>query len=576
MLSIKSGMQAQVNAAATAAADAAQSCGGPTGDIVEMRARALSAARAVGFTGNDDDLTVSAGLLEPDVDDTKVLRFSQKDPVSEIRQTNAALVTYTRSEPLSRLLPQSLFEPVQLTVNAAARKEVVATLSAAGSTAEIQGGLLGSLIGELTGIPSYSLDATSLQSIESTLVGVGDLLDNLGVADLSAVVDEPLIDVLEAVRDSIGGVATPAGGVIDDLTGAVGVSGLNGSAVFDIVGDASVPNNSSFPLYDLLTSVVLNSVRAANESAVGLLSLQLDTSESSAINSLVSTLDLLGEVDVTLDLIVDEPPRIVFGPARQGEDGEWLTRVRSADISVQAGIDVTLATSVVGDLVSALSLGLINVTVLDSISIPLAVQVGGGESELIAADCARGDNNTVNMEFSAQSSVVAIETGGIDPSTGAVSPAPLELDILRLKALLLPEAIVCVSGDLGVALPAQEMFQEVESYSLYCPDEECSESMVSEGSTGELQGLSVSLNNVALDCGADDSLLDLILGPLLTPLTGTLESVAETVVEDVTGTVLGAVLSPLLSALGADLGGMSVKVIGASQERTQIVENVEL
>lgn len=574
LLSVQSSMQAQVNAAATAAADAAQSCNGPTGDIDEMRARALAAARAVGFNGNDDDLLVSAGLLGPRVDDPQSLRFLPKDPVSEIRQTNSALVSYTRSEPLSRLLPQSLFDPVQLSVNAAARKEVVATLSAVGSTAEVEGGLLGGLIGDLTGVPGYSLDATSLQSLESTLVGVGDLLDNAGVADLADLVDEPLIDVLEAVRDSLGGAATPAGGLIDDLTAAVGVSGLNGSAVFDVVGDATVSGDSSFPLYDLVTSVVLNSVRAANQSAMGLLSLQLDTTDSTVISSLVSTLDLLGDVDVTLDIIVDEPPRIVFGPARQDENGEWLTKVRSADISIQAGVDVTLATSVVGDLVGALSLGLINVTVLDSISIPLAIQVGGGEAELIAADCARGNSNTVNMDFATQSSVVEIDTGTIDSSTGAVAPGSLELDILRLKAPLLPAVIACVSGDLGVALPAQEMFQDIQSYSLHCPGGECSEATVSEGSTGDLQGLSVSLNNIALDCNQGG--LTGLLGGLLTPLTGILEGVAETVVEEVTGTVLGEVVSPLLSSLGADLGGVSVKVIGASQQRTQLIENVQL
>ncbi len=574
LLAIRADMQSQVNAAATAAADAAQSCGGATGDIVEMRARALSAAQAVGFEGSADDLVVSAGLLQPSADRPDSLRFFQKDPVSEIRQTNSALVSYSRSEPLSRLLPSSLFDPVQLSVNAAARKEVVATLSTAGSTAAVEGGLLGGLIGDLIGVPGYSLDATSLQSLESTVVGVGDLLDNAGVADLADLVDAPLIDVLEAVLDSVGGVATPAGGLIDDLTAAVGVGGLNGSAVFDVVGDATVSNDSSFPLYDLVTSVVLNSVRAANQSAMGLLSLQLDTTDSPVISSLVSTVDVLGDVDVTLDIIVDEPPRIVFGPARQDENGEWLTKVRSADISIQAGVDVTLATSVVGDLVSALSLGLINVTVLDGVSIPLAIQVGGGEAELIAADCARGDNNTVNMDFATQSSLVEIDTGTIDPSTGAVAPGSLELDILRLKAPLLPAVIACVSGDLGIAVPAQEMFQDIQSYSLHCPDGECAQATVSEGSTGDLQGLSVSLNNIALDCNQGG--LTGLLGGLLTPLTGILGGVAETVVEEVSGAVLGDIVSPLLSALGADLGGVSVKVIGASQERTQLIENVEL
>lgn len=581
LLAIRADMQSQVNAAATAAADAAQSCGGATGDIVEMRARALSAAQAVGFEGSADDLVVSAGLLQPSADRPDSLRFFQKDPVSEIRQTNSALVSYSRSEPLSRLLPSSLFDPVQLSVNAAARKEVVATLSSTGSTASIEGGLLGNLIGELTGIPSYSLDPTNLQSLESTLVGVGDLLDALGVAELSAMADEPLVDVLEAITQVVGGAASPAGTVIDDLTGAFGVSGLDASAVFEVVGDSSVADNSSFPLYDLVTSVVLNSVRAANQSAMGLVSLQLDTTESAAVNGLASAFPLLGDLDIALDLIVDEPPRIVVGPARQDEDGQWLTRVRSADISLQIGIDVALATGQLESLVSALSLGLVNVSVLEAIEIPLVVQVGGGEAELIAADCARGDSNTVNMDFlTTESGVTDISTGTIDSASGVVNPAPasvpvLELELLSLLGFSLLDINVCVDGELNVELPNQVMDQRIESYSLHCPDGECAQATAEddpavEGGPNAEDGPTANLSSVALDCGQDG-----ITGTLSTVLGGLTGAIVP-LLDSVTETVLSSVVSPLLSALGADLGGVSVKVIGASQERTQLIENVEL
>ncbi|KPP97803.1 MAG: Tad secretion system protein [Marinobacter sp. HL-58] len=563
LLSIRSDMQSQVNAAATAAADAAQSCGGESGDLSEMQARGLSAARAVGFDGDESDLDVAAGLLAPDQENTDSLRFSQK---ADILQTNAALVTYTRTEPLSRLLPESLFSPVELSVDAAARKEVVAILSATGSTASIEDGILGQLIEELTGVSE--VDATNLESLESTVVSVGDLLDELGVSDLTALADEPLLDVLEAVTTVVGEAGSPAGSVIDDLTSATGLNGLDAGAVFDVVSGISVSEDSSFPLYDFVNSIVLNSVRAANQSGAGLLQLELEDTEDLFD---ASGLDLLGDVEITLDLMVDEPPRIVFGPARQDEAGDWLTNVRAADISLQANIDVGLATGELTSLVDTLSAGLVGVSVLDDIRIPLAVQAGGGEADLIAADCARGDNNTVNLDFDTQGSVVAIETGTIDTSTGAVVPDSLNATILRLDAPLLPAVETCVRGDLSVSLPHQSGVQEaLQYYSLHCPDGDCDEETLTDSSTGSLGGLSVNLSNLSLQCesgGAISGVLNTVLSGLSAPVTD--------LVEGVTGVVLESAVSPLLTSLGADLGGASVKVIGASQQSTQLIENVE-
>ncbi|WP_292016713.1 hypothetical protein [Marinobacter sp. HL-58] len=528
-----------------------------------MQARGLSAARAVGFDGDESDLDVAAGLLAPDQENTDSLRFSQK---ADILQTNAALVTYTRTEPLSRLLPESLFSPVELSVDAAARKEVVAILSATGSTASIEDGILGQLIEELTGVSE--VDATNLESLESTVVSVGDLLDELGVSDLTALADEPLLDVLEAVTTVVGEAGSPAGSVIDDLTSATGLNGLDAGAVFDVVSGISVSEDSSFPLYDFVNSIVLNSVRAANQSGAGLLQLELEDTEDLFD---ASGLDLLGDVEITLDLMVDEPPRIVFGPARQDEAGDWLTNVRAADISLQANIDVGLATGELTSLVDTLSAGLVGVSVLDDIRIPLAVQAGGGEADLIAADCARGDNNTVNLDFDTQGSVVAIETGTIDTSTGAVVPDSLNATILRLDAPLLPAVETCVRGDLSVSLPHQSGVQEaLQYYSLHCPDGDCDEETLTDSSTGSLGGLSVNLSNLSLQCesgGAISGVLNTVLSGLSAPVTD--------LVEGVTGVVLESAVSPLLTSLGADLGGASVKVIGASQQSTQLIENVE-
>ena len=113
-----------------------------------VRQRALTAARAQGFSGEDAELLIQVGVIE-DADDDGVLAF---DAVNFIEESNAVLVSYTRSEPISLLLPESMFGTLDMTVNAAARKEAVASISAAGGLAAIGGdaSLLGALLGPAT------------------------------------------------------------------------------------------------------------------------------------------------------------------------------------------------------------------------------------------------------------------------------------------------------------------------------------------------------------------------------------------------------------------------------------------
>lgn len=410
------------------------------------------------------------------------------------------------------------------------------------------------------------MDATNLQSLESTLIGVGDLLSALGVADLTSLVDEPLIDVLNAVVGLTGGVTSPVGSLVDDLTNAVGLSGLNASAVFEVIGQPPGNIQASFPVYDFVISVVLNSAKALNQSTSSLLSLGLDTAQSPLLSGLVQSINLLGNVDVTLNLVVDEPPRIVIGPARQNEQGEWLTAVRASDIALETALDIQLATGILGDLISTLSLGLLQVSTLDNISIPLAVQVGGGEATLVNAKCARGGLNEAEFDFLMQDGIANIQSGRIVSASGQIAPEPISATILQLKPLLLPGINVCLDADLAINLASTSANQVLESYNLYCPAGECDIEPVNSGNS-TLQGLDIQVRNLALDCGQGGltGVVSTVLGGLVTPLTGLLKGVTEP--------VLGQLVAPLLSALGADLGGMQLRVLGAEQTGSQLVEH---
>ncbi|ONF45041.1 hypothetical protein BTO32_00750 [Marinobacter lutaoensis] len=557
---VRGDMQRVVNAAATAAADEAQACG--VGDLGRMRARALAAARRLGFEGDDSELEVMAGVLSPSSDNPDQLRFTATPPA----QSNATVVRYSRREPVSSLLPTSLVAPIELSVNAAARKELYAALSANASAATVHEGLLGNLLGAVLGQSNYSLDPTDLASLESTLLGVGDLLDVLGLDDVTDLLDEPLIDVLDGVVDLLGGVTTPLGALVNDLTGAAGLSGLDASAVLSIAGDPSAAKNAEFPLYDFVMSVVLNSASALGQGA-GLLSLTVDPSQSPALSTLLDN-PLLGDLDITLNLKVDNPAPVVIGPARQAASGDWMTEVSATDVSLEALVDLHLSAGFLGDLISALTLTLVQTEILDHIRVPLVVQVGGGRARFIGARCARGDSNTVDLEILAEPTVANVATGTLD-SDGSVSREPIHATILKLRLLTQPLVNLCVDADLGLTLPVAGKYQEVVDFPLHCPQAACSGTFTGGGPTW-VEGLDVQLENLALDCGQPSLLSGLnVVVDLLTPLIETLLNLVTTV-------VLQGIVSPLLSILGVDLAGLEVTVVGVDQLGSQLIENVQL
>lgn len=565
----KSEMQRIVNAAATAAADEAQACG--VGDFAEMRSRALVAARQAGFDGDASELEVFAGVLDPSTDDTRVLEFTPKAQ-AQIRQTNAAVVRYTRSEPISSLLPSSLVPPMDISVNAAARKELYAVMSANASTLKVQNGLLGNLLGLVLGQSNYSLDPTDLASLQNTLVGVGDLLSVLGIKDVVSLLDTPLVQVLEGVTTLVGGVTTPVGELVDGLTGALGISGLDTSAVLKVVGESSAATNAEFPLYDFLISVVLNSVSALNQTGDGLVSLELDTNESPVLSTLLSGLEFLADLDLTLKLGVANPAQVVIGPARQGEDGQWLTQMRASDISLEVAADLQLVTGEIGKIIKGLSLGLLDLQILDDIRVPLVVQVGGGTAELVGANCARGRDNEADLDVIVAGSIANVETGTINPFNGLIDREPLKATILKLHLLDYPVLGLCLNADLGVSLPTSEKPQAVYDYGLHCDGGQCRVAFEGGGPTW-IEGLNVQFDNLSLSCG-DGGLADVISG-VVDLILSVLTPIIQSLLDIVTTVLLKGIVSPLLMLLGVDLAGLEVTVVGADQLSTQLIENVE-
>lgn len=551
LMTLQSQMQSQVNAAAGAAADASQACGGSEVSLQTMAQRALVAARVQGYEGDAGSLLVSAGMLAQSPTDPSQLAFHH---TSDLTRSNAALVTYSRNEPISRLLPETLLGSVTLEATAAARKEVIATVSAAGSTTVIGGGLLGTVIGELINQPGYSLDPTDLDSLENTLFQLGDLMDALAadsVEQMLALDGNALAQALEIA----GGALSPAGRLAGDLAGAAGMDRFVIGDLLAVASGAGVPTGTQVRAYDLVVGLILHTARQQ----------QLLNGSPLVIDGLGSLGLALGpEIDaasVRLELIVNRAPTEAIGPARRDADGNWLTRFYAPDISLIIHADARLQPAI--DI-----LGLAEFS-LGALSIPVAIDLGGGQGALVSARCARGSANMAEFGMTFERQAVALATGSVDLASGELVPADVEADIGRLRLLAgllnIDPALALdasIEGSIG-ALSDSEML--APSYPLFCdPATGCSRLVHHDSGAGaEDMTLDVFINDLqALDSSIDTAILD-ALQPVIQALLG-----------EVSRQLLQAVVSPLAQTLGVGIGGVQAGIEAANQSGAQLIENV--
>ncbi|WP_370203765.1 hypothetical protein [Alloalcanivorax venustensis] len=543
LFSLRKEMQSQVNAAATAAADAAQACGGEFVALQDINNRALIAAQQQGFSGDASSLVVQPGVIESD--DEKVLSF---EPVTDLRRSNGVAVTYEREAPISLLLPESTFGTVTMSVGAAARKELIGTLSAAGSTAVVGGtqqtaNLLNVLLGAiLNGGTPFNIDPTQFSSLAETTVKLGDVLEGVGVDTVEELLStDVLVGNLLGALDSAADPLADVGGAMDQLISGVGVETVKLADVIDIVGSGEIPENSRLPLYDTVMALALNLV------------------EGTLIEGALpdTQVNIPGVTETKIELFVGKAPSVVVGPARIGEDGEWETRFHAPDVGLTISSDL-------------------NILNLLTVRLPLAVQAGGGTGELVWARCARGTgSNLVTVGIDVENQAARIATGQIDGS-GFLQQEPVELTVLGdLPGGL---TVASITADLDLAVGGGQERVEL-SYTL---DEDNPSSVFTEGglSDADFSSLNIDVELLEeedecswfLDClldGVGDVLSGIIEG--ITTLLG-LEQLIQTTIEGLVEALGTTLIDPLLNAIGISLGTTKVEITGADQNNVQLLE----
>jgi uncharacterized membrane protein len=338
--------------------------------------------------------------------------------------------------------------------------------------------------------------------------------------------------------------------MLDSVASTAGIETIKVGDILSVVGESEVPPNSEFPIYDVVISLVLNIVQSQQPGEDGLLSLPLNISNLN--------IPLLADIQtVDLALHVGEPPTVALGPARRGQDGEWVTRFYAPDITLVLVADARLLNV---DLLDVVSLN------LASVKVPLAVAVGGGKGELVAADCARGRINDAEVTVDLHRQVARVATGSVN-SLGDLEQEDIDARVGTLKLLGVPllDPAIRLRAGLDVFIPGEEKTVTFDPrYPLYCSRAQGCERRLWEDDGAGLDGLNVDVDVKEV------RLLDLDLEFLLTPVTNLLEDLLNGVVSS----LLKAIVNPLLQTLGIGLGGMSVTVSGVDQSNIQIVENV--
>ncbi len=551
-------LQNQANAAATAGADAAQSCGGLDVSLETMKNRALAAAQAQGFQGGVDDLEVRFGVLVDNPAAPGELAFQ---PVDDIAASNTVYVSLSSEQSISRLLPEAMLGSITLQARSAARKAVQATIGMAGSTAGVNAGLLGGVLGAAFGNPSYSLDPTSLSSLESTFVEIDELLAELGVDTVEDMLPLSAEDLAAALRE-IAGNATPAGELLDDMVHAAGIDTLQIADVLAVVEGTEVPGDSQVELYGLVTTLLLNVLREQQDQNGVPLSL---SNLGDAGLPLISAID---EASLNANLYIDRAPRYLAGAtARKNSAGDWVGEFYAPDISLEL--------EVAAQILPINLLGLVEFEIA-SLTIPLAIDLGGGTGYLTSTRCARGLETTVAFGMELQRQVLELSTGRIDTSTGDLMPEPIDAEIGRISLLfgaLSVDPILNLEAELEGAIPGDtDTVELAPNYPLYCSPSDGCYRFEHQDPGGSLSGLALDVNISNL------SLLQGSLGGVdLTPLVAAIEPLLTDLLFDVTDNLTDVVVGPLLQALGVGVGGLSVTVSHAEQgQLVQLIEDVDI
>lgn len=531
-------MQSQVSAAATAASEFAQSCGSLSDPGADITSKAEAAATSAGWDGKGT-FSVITGVVESKKNsDGDVVNTFYK---ANSKSANAVAIKYQRQEDISWLLP-SLFGKTTLTATAAAGRQVEASVSASGNTLVLGGNLnqknvLNSLLGVLfNGGKPYGFSPTKLNQLKDVTVRLGDLLGKTGAG--GAVNALPVnAKKLAQNLQSVIGVASPLGSMLTDLLNQGGLSGIDVGQVLKITGSgASIPRNAEIPVYSLLTSMAMNALKGTT--------LQLQN----------ISLSLPGLASVDLKVSISQPPAVIVAPARQDAQGDWLGHLSTADITIQATPDIDPSLVVAGTGVDI------------DLNLPIKIETGTADVDMVSAECAAGGANQVRF--------------GFDGTTGLASLSANAAANITLKLLGVSIPVTGLTVSISAPNIGGQSFSDVETDWMGLNKPGTQTQSITAGGGLSISDLAVSVTGTPTansNCGFLG--LNCIAASTLNSVLSGLEPALQSSLLASNGPlnqILNNVVNPLLSALGIGLGTVDIQVAGPHQGPVVLLKGVSV
>ncbi len=454
-------------------------------------------------------------------------------------RAEAVRVLANQEVPASLVLGGLWGERVNLQAVAVAQRPALAAFSLGSGLASLdpqQSAVLDALLGKMLGT-TLNLDAASYQGLANTRLNLLELNQNLPPAarlDLTAGDVQQLLNTqlsLDQVLDAMVGAAnsreTLAVGVRNGLNSLTDVSlGATQVKLADILnvvtpaGGGQQALRTDVSALDLITALAFlaNKAHAVD---VGL------------------GVNLGGLANLGLKVYVVEPPKIAIGQPGKDADGNWKTRVSTAQVRLEVGGDI-------------------NVMSLVKVALGLHLDVATGWAALQSVDCGSILPGVREVTVLAKPGVASLGLGRYTSIASGTQVQPISVS--PLTGITGIEVEVSGSTEVSNSQPKEASFTVSPSQPL--PQQKRVATQVGGALEDGLDNLASSLQVevVTKDCGL------LGLGCLIGGVTkGVIQTTLGPTIETTLGSLIPllgkAVLEPVLQLLGIELGYADVRLI---------------
>lgn len=525
-------MQTVADMAALDASALAGHCG--EGDMAQVQALAqASAARNNHVIAADKTLDVTLGRVDIGEAGLRLFTATSADSATAVQ------VTAAKTVPASFFAGGILGRRINLSAIAVAERQGIAGFVAGSSLVGLsnqQTAVLNSLLGGILGSP-INLNVLSYQGLAAANITLTDLVEAsaaIGSTDELLNSNLSLNDWLNLYADAVN-----ASDAVD-----VGLSAAMQSLVAANVNDLSAE-------FSDIVAVTSESSEAAAVAGINLFDLLTTTAfvaNGTQSISLPLSVNLPGNLlNISTQLNIIEPPRMVIGPPGRNAEGQWRTYMETAQFDLNTSVQSTVDLNVLG-LVGARA----------EVDLALQVDMAQGSAWLKTLQCGQINNNR------------AIVTIGVQPGTAMINLARAsdpnaETANVDVSATLLFVPVPVANVGLGLNIPLQNPTPTDLVYEVNLADADADD-LPQTQHAATAPGLAIS--NVTNGIETDVTLLGAISLPLLDELIA--QALLDQVLTPLLSEIGEATVDPLLSVLGLEIGAMHVNLFTVEVDRPDL------